>query len=191
MAHCVTLVQLSVSCEHLIDKDIGSKSDPLCVLLQDVGGAWAEVRWASKVKDIEGGSIMFEVEGLSLMLSDLLPQLCRSERVRNCSSPEFSKTLQIEYHFETVQKLRFGIYDIDNKTPELGDDDFLGGAECSLGQVSGVGDVPDKQDPTLPETGADSSPTSLSPDCIQPDADLTLDVEAWEACRAGNHHSKN
>lgn len=134
---------------------------------------------------------MFEVEGLSLMLSDLLPQLCRTERVRNCSSPEFSKTLQIEYHFETVQKLRFGTYDIDNKTPELGDDDFLGGAECSLGQVSGVGDVPDKQDPTLPETGADSSPTSLSPDCIQPDADLTLDVEAWEACRAGNHHSKN
>lgn len=65
----------------------------------------------------------------------LCPQLGRTERVQNCSSPEFSKTLQLEYHFETVQKLRFGIYDIDNKTPELGDDDFLGGAECSLGQV--------------------------------------------------------
>ncbi|XP_061293389.1 copine-1 isoform X5 [Bos javanicus] len=104
MAHCVTLVQLSVSCDHLIDKDVGSKSDPLCVLLQDVGGGnWTE--------------------------------LGRTERVQNCSSPEFSKTLQLEYHFETVQKLRFGIYDIDNKTPELGDDDFLGGAECSLGQI--------------------------------------------------------
>ncbi|ELW69600.1 Copine-1 [Tupaia chinensis] len=104
MAHCVTLVQLSISCDHLIDKDIGSKSDPLCVLLQDVGGGnWAE--------------------------------LGRTERVRNSSNPEFSKTLQLEYHFETVQKLRFGIYDIDNKTPELGDDDFLGGAECSLGQI--------------------------------------------------------
>lgn len=46
MAHCVTLVQLSISCDHLIDKDISSKSDPLCVLLQDVGGGtWAEVRW--------------------------------------------------------------------------------------------------------------------------------------------------
>ncbi|CAD7684593.1 unnamed protein product [Nyctereutes procyonoides] len=90
MAHCVTLVHLSISRDHLIDKDIASKSDPLCVLLQD--------------------------------------------QVRNCSSPEFSKTLQLEYHFETVQKL-FGIYDIDNKTPELGDDDFLGGAECSLGQI--------------------------------------------------------
>uniref|UniRef100_A0A8D2D1R6 Copine-1 n=1 Tax=Sciurus vulgaris TaxID=55149 RepID=A0A8D2D1R6_SCIVU len=104
MARCVTLVQLSISCDHLIDKDIGSKSDPLCVLLQDVGrGNWTE--------------------------------LGRTERVRNCSNPEFSKTLQLEYHFETVQKLRFGIYDIDNKTPELGDDDFLGGAECSLGQI--------------------------------------------------------
>lgn len=138
MAHCVTLVQLSISCDHLIDKDIGSKSDPLCVLLQDVGGAWAEVRWTLKVKIREGGSIMFGVEDLSLMPNDLSPQLCRTERVRNCSSPAFSKTLQIEYHFETVQKLRFGIYDIDNKTPELGDDDFLGGAECSLGQVSRV-----------------------------------------------------
>lgn len=56
MAHCVTLVQLSISCDHLIDKDIGSKSDPLCVLLQDVGGGtWAEVRWTLKVKVIEGG----------------------------------------------------------------------------------------------------------------------------------------
>ncbi|XP_072487468.1 copine-1 [Notamacropus eugenii] len=104
MAHCVTSVQLSISCDRLIDKDVGSKSDPLCVLLQDVGGGnWAE--------------------------------LCRTERVRNCSSPEFSRPLPIDYHFETVQKLRFGVYDIDNKTPELGDDDFLGGAECTLGQI--------------------------------------------------------
>lgn len=32
-AQCVTKVELSVSCENLLDKDIGSKSDPLCVLL--------------------------------------------------------------------------------------------------------------------------------------------------------------
>lgn len=35
-----------------------------------------------------------------------------------------------------VQKLKFGIYDIDNKTVELSDDDFLGECECTLGQVS-------------------------------------------------------
>lgn len=56
MAHCVTLVQLSISCDHLIDKDISSKSDPLCVLLQDVGGGnWAEVRRTMGVKVVEGG----------------------------------------------------------------------------------------------------------------------------------------
>lgn len=56
MAHCMTLVQLSISCDHLIDKDIGSKSDPLCVLLQDVGGgSWAEVRRALGVKVVEEG----------------------------------------------------------------------------------------------------------------------------------------
>lgn len=55
MAHCVTLVQLSISCDHLIDKDIGSKSDPLCVLLQDVGGGnWAEVRRTMRVRVVGG-----------------------------------------------------------------------------------------------------------------------------------------
>lgn len=45
MAHCVTKVELSICCDHLIDKDVGSKSDPLCVLLQNVGGdQWTEVR---------------------------------------------------------------------------------------------------------------------------------------------------
>lgn len=34
-----------------------------------------------------------------------------------------------------VQKLKFGMYDIDNKTIDLSDDDFLGELECTLGQV--------------------------------------------------------
>lgn len=51
-------------------------------------------------------------------------------------SPKFSKTFIIDYYFEVVQKLKFGIYDIDNKTIELSDDDFLGEFEVTLGQVS-------------------------------------------------------
>lgn len=43
-AQCVTKVELSIFCNNLIDKDVGSKSDPLCVLLQSVGGdKWIEV----------------------------------------------------------------------------------------------------------------------------------------------------
>uniref|UniRef100_A0A8C9EJT6 Copine-3 n=1 Tax=Pavo cristatus TaxID=9049 RepID=A0A8C9EJT6_PAVCR len=100
---CVSRVQLSVICRRLLDRDVGSKSDPLCVLLQDVGGCWAE--------------------------------LDRTERIKNCQDPEFSKKLLVDYYFEKVQKLKFGVYDIDNKSAELSDDDFLGGMECTLGQV--------------------------------------------------------
>jgi len=41
----------------------------------------------------------------------------------------------VDYYFEMVQKLKFGVYDIDNETSALEDDDFLGDMECNLGQV--------------------------------------------------------
>ncbi|XP_060692551.1 copine-1-like isoform X2 [Hemiscyllium ocellatum] len=105
MAHCVTKVQLTISCENLMDKDVGSMSDPLCVLLQntEAGDQWME--------------------------------LDRTERVKNCQSPQFAKKLEVDYFFERVQKLKFGIYDIDNKSTNLSDDDYLGGVECTLGQI--------------------------------------------------------
>ncbi|XP_051785230.1 copine-3 isoform X2 [Erpetoichthys calabaricus] len=103
-AQCVTKVELTVSCENLLDKDVGSKSDPLCVLLMNTTGA----QW-------------FEVG--------------RTERVKNCLSPKFAKKFSIDYYFEVVQKMKFAVYDIDNKTVDLGDDDFLGEFECTLGQI--------------------------------------------------------
>lgn len=62
-------------------------------------------------------------------------QVGRTEKVQNCLNPKFAKKFLIDYHFEIVQKLKFGIYDIDNKTVDLSDDDFLGELECTLGQV--------------------------------------------------------
>uniref|UniRef100_A0A668AJL0 Copine-3 n=1 Tax=Myripristis murdjan TaxID=586833 RepID=A0A668AJL0_9TELE len=103
-AQCVTKVELTVSCENLLDKDIGSKSDPLCVLLMNS----SESKWY---------------------------ELARTEKVQNCLNPKFAKKFVIDYYFEIVQKLKFGIYDIDNKTIDLSDDDFLGELECTLGQV--------------------------------------------------------
>nr|XP_046148392.1 copine-3 isoform X2 [Oncorhynchus gorbuscha] len=101
---CVTKVELTVSCENLLDKDIGSKSDPLCVLLMNTTGSqWYEVG--------------------------------RTEKVQNCLAPKFAKKFIVDYYFEIVQKLKFVIYDIDNKTVDLSDDDFLGELECTLGQV--------------------------------------------------------
>lgn len=53
----------------------------------------------------------------------------------NTSSPSFSQRLRLDYAFETVQNLKLGVYDIDNKSVDLGDDDYLGGVELTLGQV--------------------------------------------------------
>ncbi|KAM9307867.1 copine-3 [Gastrophryne carolinensis] len=103
-AQCVTKVELNISCDNLLDKDIGSKSDPLCVLLvKTSGNQWAQVD--------------------------------RTERISNCLSPKFSKKFVVDYYFEVVQNLKFSIYDIDNKTYDLSDDDFLGEFVCTLGQI--------------------------------------------------------
>ncbi|XP_064641823.1 copine-3-like isoform X2 [Lineus longissimus] len=59
----------------------------------------------------------------------------RTENIKNCLCPKFSKAFTIDYYFEEVQKLKIAVYDIDNATPELDDDDFLGQLECTLGQV--------------------------------------------------------
>ena len=47
----------------------------------------------------------------------------------------FTKTFEFQYRFEEVQKLKFMVYDLDNETDSLGDDDFLGVAICTLGEV--------------------------------------------------------
>ena len=55
--------------------------------------------------------------------------------MKNSLNPDFSKPLLVDYYFEMVQKLKFVVYDVDNATKRLDDDDFLGEMECTLGQV--------------------------------------------------------
>ncbi|XP_043960704.1 LOW QUALITY PROTEIN: copine-3-like [Gambusia affinis] len=51
-AQCVTKVELTVSCENLLDFDIGSKSDPLCVLLMcNSDSQWYEMGRTEKVQN--------------------------------------------------------------------------------------------------------------------------------------------
>lgn len=71
----------------------------------------------------------------SLLLS-LLSQLDRTEVIKSNLHPVFAKVFSLDYYFEEVQKLRFEVYDIHG-THSIGtrDDDFLGGVECTLGQV--------------------------------------------------------
>lgn len=70
------------------------------------------------------------------LLLSLLSQLDRTEVIKSNLHPVFAKVFSLDYYFEEVQKLRFEVYDIHG-THSIGtrDDDFLGGVECTLGQV--------------------------------------------------------
>lgn len=70
------------------------------------------------------------------LIQIVLSQLDRTEVIKSNLHPVFAKVFSLDYYFEEVQKLRFEVYDIHG-THSIGtrDDDFLGGVECTLGQV--------------------------------------------------------
>ena len=76
-ATTATKVELAVECQDLIDADILSKSDPMCVL--------------------------FAKE----FTSDRYTEIGRSETIQNNLNPKFVKRFVLDYFFEERQMLRF------------------------------------------------------------------------------------
>ncbi|KAL5013366.1 hypothetical protein ScPMuIL_007636 [Solemya velum] len=104
-----TTVELSVSCRKLIDADVFSKSDPMCVVFT----------WDRGVRDWR--------------------EFGRTEIIWNNLNPDFVKKFVMQYRFEESQKLKFQIFDIDSKSASLADHDFLGAMECTLGEIVASG----------------------------------------------------
>lgn len=96
-------------------------------------------------------------------------QVGRTEVVRSSLNPVFSKVFTVDYYFEEVQRLRFEVYDTHGPS-SLGcdEDDFLGGMECTLGQVGTVGHCGERL----------SLPSSTAPPCKSPDSLLVM----FESC---------
>ncbi|TKC42026.1 hypothetical protein EI555_006515 [Monodon monoceros] len=59
----------------------------------------------------------------------------RTEVIRTCINPVYSKLFTVDFYFEEVQRLRFEVHDISSNHDELKEADFLGGMECTLGQI--------------------------------------------------------
>lgn len=59
----------------------------------------------------------------------------RTEVIRTCINPIFSKLFTVDFYFEEVQRLRFEVHDISSNHNGLKDADFLGAMECTLGQI--------------------------------------------------------
>ena len=100
-------VEVSVRCTDLVDRDIMSKSDPLCVVFQKIGGPQTS-KWH---------------------------EVGRTEKISDCLNPQWEKKFVLNYNFEVRQLLKFEIYDWDATTNALSQHDFLGRCEVSLGQV--------------------------------------------------------
>jgi hypothetical protein len=67
--------------------------------------------------------------------SPFLPQVERTEVLRSCSNPVFSRVLALEYFFEEKQPLQFHVFDAEDGATSPSNDTFLGSTECTLGQV--------------------------------------------------------
>ncbi|XP_078275920.1 copine-4 [Rhinoraja longicauda] len=102
---CLAKVELRVSCKGISDRDALSKPDPCVVLKMQSHGQWLEVD--------------------------------RTEVIRTCINPVFSKVYTVDFYFEEVQRLRFEVHDIGSNHLHNGvkDAEFLGGMECTLGQI--------------------------------------------------------
>lgn len=100
-----SLVEIAVSCRGLIDMDVFSKSDPMCVVYMK---QFASEQWR---------------------------EFGRTEVIWDNLNPEFVKKFVVDYFFEELQKLKFEIYDVDCASPDLSKHDFLGSVECTLGEV--------------------------------------------------------
>ncbi|XP_064085160.1 copine-8-like isoform X2 [Macrobrachium nipponense] len=97
-----SLVEITVSCRNLLDTDVFSKSDPICVLLHQPFGTteWTELK--------------------------------RTECIKNSLNPDFATKIPLTYRFEEQQRLKFQVFDVDFDSPDLADHDFIGDFECTL-----------------------------------------------------------
>uniref|UniRef100_A0A131YJG6 Copine-3 n=1 Tax=Rhipicephalus appendiculatus TaxID=34631 RepID=A0A131YJG6_RHIAP len=101
----VTKVEISVACRKLKQKDLLSKSDPMCVLFMRHydSAPWQEVG--------------------------------RTEMIRDTNDPDFVNKFLVDYYFEERQHLMFKVYDVDSKSVNLEDHDFLGEVTATLGEL--------------------------------------------------------
>ena len=101
-------VEVSVRCTDLEDRDVMSKSDPLCVVFQKMGNTAANSKW-------------YEIR--------------RTEMIIDSLNPQWQKKFVLSYNFEVRQLMKFEIYDSDSSSTILNQHDFLGRCEVALGQV--------------------------------------------------------
>ncbi|KAJ6650061.1 Copine-8 [Pseudolycoriella hygida] len=99
-AACTSQIEMSISCENLLNLDVLSKSDPFCVIRM-------KEPWQDN---------FFEIG--------------RTEQINDNLNPQWVKKFILNYNFETIQRMRFEVWDKDPSGNE-----FLGEFETTLAEI--------------------------------------------------------
>lgn len=62
-------------------------------------------------------------------------EVARTECIKDDLNPHFKVQVKVPYHFEELQHIRLGLWDIDSKKMELNKHDFLGEVRTTLGEL--------------------------------------------------------
>jgi len=104
-------VEIGVSCRNLPKLDKLSKSDPKVYIFLE-----------KRTYNNSETKITWELIGLT-------------ETIKNEDNPIFAKNFYIDYYFESIQRLRFIVVDVDSDSDDFSKNEFLGYCEKTIGDL--------------------------------------------------------
>lgn len=130
-----SMVELSLSAKNLKDRDVISKSDPFAVLFAMRASrtfSW-NFQTSSLMLSALTYSLLMHAEGRSWA------RIGQTEARKDDLNPAWTQLFVVDYFFESQQQFKVEIYDQDTGNPgKLSDQDFIGRAEFTLGQLMGA-----------------------------------------------------
>uniref|UniRef100_A0A674JEX4 Copine 8 n=1 Tax=Terrapene triunguis TaxID=2587831 RepID=A0A674JEX4_9SAUR len=102
----------------------------------DCGGRFGNMASVGEFNSFSASIPATKVE-LSVSSITFLLQFGRTEVIDNTLNPDFVRKFIMDYFFEERENLRFDLYDVDSKSPNLSKHDFLGQVFCTLGEIVG------------------------------------------------------
>lgn len=132
-------IKLEISAKGLWDRDLTSKSDPTCVVfLEKRTHAMYGAGPYSHMYETAAGEEFTSGDAQSTAVEPMINwvEAGRTECIKNCLNPHFRVHVTVPYHFEKLQHIRLGLWDIDSKkTEDLKTHDFLGDVRTTVAEL--------------------------------------------------------
>lgn len=139
-------VKLEISAKNIRDRDVMSKSDPICVVfLEDKSRApdgYPGSGPMSAPLPAPGQAPLSEGKHSKgdARMDTRWREIGRTESIKDNLNPHFSVQITVPYRFEELQNIRIGLWDIDTKQKELITHDFLGDVRTTVGDLVSAGE---------------------------------------------------